>query len=44
MTTFELLDGMTNVVRFPVEQRARPTIELLRDIRPDLRVGVACER
>ena len=41
MTIFELLDGMTNVVRFPVEQRARPTIELLRDIRPDLRVLLA---
>jgi len=41
MMTFELLDGTTNVVRFPVEQRARPTIELLRDIRPDLRMLLA---
>jgi len=33
----ELLPGMTNVVRFPVERRARPTIGLLRDIAPDVR-------
>ena len=26
----ELLPGMTNVVRFPLERRARPTLELLR--------------
>src|ERR1700723_2415221 len=34
---FEMLPGMTNVVRFPVERRARPTLELLRDIAPDVR-------
>src|SRR5208283_3801485 len=28
----ELLPGMTNVLRFPVERRARPTLELLREI------------
>ena len=33
----ELLPGMTNVVRFPVERRARPTLELLREIAPDVR-------
>ncbi|MGD0108527.1 MAG: hypothetical protein ABSC06_31475 [Rhodopila sp.] len=33
----EMLPGMTNVVRFPVERRARPTLELLRDIAPDAR-------
>lgn len=33
----ELLPGMTNVVRFPVEHRARPTLELLRGIAPDVR-------
>jgi hypothetical protein len=33
----ELLLGTTNVVRFPVERRARPTLELLREIAPDLR-------
>jgi len=33
----ELLSGMTNVVRFPVERRARPTLELLRGIAPDVR-------
>ena len=33
----EMLPGMTNVVRFPVERRARPTLELLRDIAPDVR-------
>ena len=33
----ELLPGMSNVVRFPVERRARPTLELLRDIAPDVR-------
>ncbi len=34
----EVLPGMTNVVRFPVERRARPTLELLREIAPDVRV------
>ena len=33
----ELLPGMTNVVRFPVERRARPTLGLLREIAPDVR-------
>ena len=33
----ELLPGMTNVVRFPVERRALPTLELLRGIAPDVR-------
>lgn len=35
--TFDLLDGTANVFRFPVEMRARATIDLLRDIRPDVR-------
>ena len=33
----DLLPGMTNVVRFPLERRARPTLELLRGIAPDVR-------
>jgi hypothetical protein len=33
----ELLFGMTNVLRFPVERRARPTLELLRGMAPDVR-------
>jgi len=33
----ELLPGMSNVVRFPVERRARPTLDLLREIAPDVR-------
>jgi len=33
----ELLPGMTNVVRFPVERRARATLELLRGVAPDVR-------
>src|SRR5207245_3470067 len=33
----ELLPGMTNVVRFPLERRARPTLELLRGVAPDVR-------
>lgn len=33
----ELVAGTGNVVRFPVERRARPTLELLRDITPDVR-------
>jgi hypothetical protein len=33
----ELVVGATNVVRFPVERRARPTMELLRQIAPDVR-------
>ena len=37
----ELLPGMTNVVRFPVERRARPTMELLREIAPDVREVMA---
>ena len=32
----EFLAGMSNVVRFPEERRARPTIELLREIRFDV--------
>jgi hypothetical protein len=32
-----LVAGTSNVVRFPVERRARPTLELLRDIAPDMR-------
>lgn len=40
----ELLPGLTNVVRFPVERRARPTLDLLREIAPDPReVGSAIE-
>ena len=39
--TYEVLDGTTNVVRFPIEERARPSIELMRDIRPDVRVLLA---
>lgn len=33
----ELLPGQDNVVRFPVERRVRPTLELLREIAPDVR-------
>ncbi len=33
----ELLPGMTNVMRFPVERRAHPTLDLLREIAPDAR-------
>jgi hypothetical protein len=33
----ELVVGTTNVVRFPVERRARPTMNLLRRIAPDVR-------
>jgi hypothetical protein len=32
---------MTNVVRFPIERRAPPTLELLRDIAPDPREVLA---
>ena len=34
----ELVPDTTNVVSFPVERRVRPTLELLREIAPDLRV------
>jgi len=37
----ELLPGMTNVVRFPVERRVWPTLELLREIAPDVREVLA---
>jgi hypothetical protein len=33
----ELMAGTDNVVRFPVERRGRPTMELLREIAPDVR-------
>lgn len=33
----ELMTGESNVVRFPVERRARPTMQLLREIAPDVR-------
>ena len=33
----ELLPGTMNVVRFPTELRARPTLDLLREIAPDVR-------
>ncbi|MGD0105973.1 MAG: hypothetical protein ABSC06_18320 [Rhodopila sp.] len=33
----ELLTGMTNVVRFPVERRAHPTMEVLHQVLPDIR-------
>lgn len=33
----ELLSGTRNVFRFPTEERARPTLELMRDLAPDLR-------
>lgn len=39
--TYELLSGTTNVIRFPFEERVRPSIELMRDIRPDVRVLLA---
>jgi hypothetical protein len=41
---FELLPGMTNVVRFPIEQRRKPSLDVLREIRPDSReVELAAE-
>ncbi len=33
----ELTPGMTNVVRFPIERRAKPSLEVMRDIAPDSR-------
>src|SRR5271155_5608361 len=33
----EMALGMTNVIRFPVERRAKPTLDLLREIAPDPR-------
>jgi hypothetical protein len=33
----ELVAGATNVVRFPVERRVRPTMDLLRELAPDAR-------
>jgi len=33
----ELLPGMKNVLRFPIERRARATLDLLREIAPDVR-------
>ena len=37
----ELLPGTTNVIRFPVERRASPTLDLLRGIAPDPREMMA---
>lgn len=40
----DLLPGTGNVVRFPAERRARPTLSLLREIAPDPRqVGLAAD-
>jgi len=33
----EMLPGLTNVIRFPLEERARPSYELLGEIEPDIR-------
>ena len=33
----EMLPGLTNVIRFPTEQRARPTYRLMTEIEPDIR-------
>ena len=33
----EMLPGLTNVIRFPVEQRARPSYGLMTEIEPDIR-------
>ena len=33
----EMLPGLSNVIRFPIEQRARPSYELLTEIEPDIR-------
>ncbi len=33
----ELSPGLTNVIRFPVEQPARPSYALLTEIEPDIR-------
>ena len=33
----DLLPGTSNVLRFPTEERARPTLELMRNLAPDLR-------
>lgn len=33
----DTLPGTSNVVRFPVEERARPTLDLLRELAPDVR-------
>lgn len=33
----ELLPGTTNVVRFPIDERGRPTLELMRMLSPDVR-------
>lgn len=37
----ELVPGLTNVIRFPIEDRMRPSIELIYDIQPDAREVLA---
>jgi hypothetical protein len=37
MMRIEMLPGTKNVVRFPVERCARPTLALMREIAPDMR-------
>jgi hypothetical protein len=40
----EVLPGTTNVVRFPTEGRGAPTLDLLREIAPDVReIGIIVE-
>lgn len=36
----DLIPGTTNVIRFPVERRAPATLELLREIAPDIRAAL----
>jgi hypothetical protein len=44
MMHIELAPGVTNVVRFPLERRAKPSLDLLREIAPDPReVGFVIE-
>ncbi len=33
----ELTPGMTNVVRFPLEKRVKPSLDLMRELQPDCR-------
>jgi len=37
----DAMPGTSNVLRFPVERRARPTLDLLREIAPDVREVLA---
>ena len=38
ITANDFLPGAGNVVRFPIDERARPTLDVMQELAPDVRV------